>query len=117
MGGKELSYLGSAEDETGNFYHKILNDENAQSVLGNLIPNLSELGKLNGKSVVTGEIFDDGRIRVDNLIWGELIDHKEHDMNFVLMYESTETVLCAVKILDKFIRLREHKIILANLDK
>lgn len=115
LGGKTVKYLGSAE-ENGYFIMKLDNDDAMKELLGTYIPDMSVDGKLNGKESVPGKINGD-KIQIDNLIWGSLEEHPEHKSNYALLYQTSNTTLCAVQVNENIVKVREFRVILGNSEK
>jgi hypothetical protein len=111
IGGKAVKYIQSA-NEKGYFVIKILNDENAKSLLGNYIPDMSVTGQLNGKSQVKGSIKGDNMI-VDNLNWGGFMENPDRS-NYANLYITENEILCAVSVGESEINLRYFKVTLGD---
>lgn len=115
LGGKTVKYLGSAE-ENGYFIMKLDNDDAMKELLGTYIPDMSVNGKLNGKESVPGKITGD-KIQIDNLVWGSLEEHPENKSNYSLLYQTSNTTLCAVQVNENVVKVREFRVILGDSEK
>jgi len=95
-------------------YVKIFAEKNDKvtSLIGNKIPNLSEPGKLNGKTTVNGNI-NNNEIIVDGISWGTISEIKDNEGMYAnIKYSTQPNKICFVGDYDNKIELGTYSIIL-----
>jgi hypothetical protein len=87
--------------------------DDAAKLIGNKIPDLSESGKLNGKTSVSCEIKNN-QVFVDNISWGEFTEDRG-GAYAKIRYVSVPGVLCLVGDYDNKLELSVYSVILSDI--
>ncbi len=111
--GYELNVLENIKSNTGYSVITVEDNDMVRKLISNGdIPDLSVTGKINGKTLVKGEISGN-EVKIDGLSWGNLTDYEEG--SYANMRYITEPgVLCVKRFIDGSVELGVYKVVLSE---
>jgi hypothetical protein len=111
--GYELNVLENIKSNTGYSVITVEDNDIVRKLISNGdIPDLSVTGKINGKTLVKGEITGN-EVKIDGLSWGNLTDYEEGSYAN-MRYITDPGVLCVKRFIDSSVELRVYKVVLSE---
>jgi hypothetical protein len=111
--GYELNVLENIKSNTGYSVITVEDNDIVRKLISNGdIPDLSVTGKINGKTLVKGEITGN-EVKIDGLSWGNLTDYEEGSYAN-MRYITDPGVLCVKRFIDGSVELGVYKVVLSE---
>ena len=120
-GNVELEVISDVTDNVGHWNMRIANNDDAKKLVSEgVIFDFSELGKINGKPMIDGEITSEGKVILDGQSWGPLTSEEDAQgaaiQNIITKY-STESKLAVFNKSDTFMELRNYHVSLLDMTR
>lgn len=96
----------------GSKEYGIKDNEENNSLLGNILPDRTEVNSINGKNKVNCSISDNGTVTIDGKVWGNLIEDSEVGNESLKGFITEKPMVVAYKKMDGYIYFRNANFVL-----